>query len=759
VLSSNAVLTVIGPTNTVSPQITQQPQNQTVPIGGTATFVVEATGTPPLAYIWFKGDLPLGGATNRVLTLTNVQTNHAGVYMVRVSNTAGSVMSQPVTLTVTPPQPGVLPPVIAGFSPQSGPTGTVVTIVGDNFHPSLGGNQVFFGAMRARALTATTNEITVQAPPGATYEPISVNTRDRVAFSDRPFVITFESSRRINVGSFHPFTVAAGDSPVHVSMGDMEGNGKLDFVAANLYSSTVGVYLNQSANSILDPNSVGFPRTYPTGPAPFYMALADIDGSGSRDIITANTENDTISLIPNVPAGVFVLASPLHLRTGQLPIAIATGDLDKDGRLDIVVANHESDSITIFRQVFNPFQAPPAMPFQVTELPVGNGPHNVVIGDVDGDGRSDIIVANYQTATMAVLRNLATGPGITTNSFAPAVHFPRGGNCLALGDLDGDGRSDIVIGNWNTQTISVFRNVASPGAITLGSLAAPVDFAMENNPHTIALSDLDGDGRVEIAVVGELSSYMSIFKNVSTPGTLTENSFLPRVDFSSGWNAVGVAAGDLDNDGRPELVFANAYDDNLTVYRNRTAEIGTNEPPVVNVAVESAAAVQFLSETSERVIIDPLHTGVAVRLDGSTCSDAESDLLRHEWSINGQVIGTSASTSHTFTLGSHVVTLRVSDGSHTTTTSITVTVITPVDAVENLITLIQASGLPARPKQRIVAILEDTLTIIPHDLLRADTRLEKAQAKIKSALRREDPAVAGLIVDALDQIICGSRCD
>jgi len=221
VLSSNAVLTVIGPTNTVSPQITQQPQNQTVPAGGTATFVVEATGTPPLAYIWFKGDMPLGGATNRVLTLTNVQTNHAGVYSVRVSNTAGSVMSQPATLTVTPPEPEMLPPVIAGFSPQSGPTGTVVTIDGDNFHPSVGGNRVFFGGMRARVLTASTNTLTVEAPAGATYEPISVNTRNRTAFSDRPFVVTFESSRRISAGSFHSFTVTAGDSPVHVSMGDM----------------------------------------------------------------------------------------------------------------------------------------------------------------------------------------------------------------------------------------------------------------------------------------------------------------------------------------------------------------------------------------------------------------------------------------------------------------------------------------------------------------------------------------------------------
>jgi hypothetical protein len=229
------------------------------------------------------------------------------------------------------------------------------------------------------------------------------------------------------------------------------------------------------------------------------------------------------------------------------------------------------------------------------------------------------------------------------------------------------------------------------------------------------------------------------------------------VDFSSGWNAVGVAAGDLDGDGRPELVFANAYDDNLTVYRNRTAEIGTNGPPLVRITTESP--LEFLCEPGGCVVIDPLQAGATVRLDAGTCSDPEGDLLTYEWSIDGQVIGTDACLSHTLPLGSQTVTLRVSDGTHSAAATVTVEVITPVAAVESLIVMIADSELPAAAQQKIIAILEDTLTIIPHDPRRADTRLERARQRIRAALRRENPAAAALVIDALDQIIRAARCD
>jgi hypothetical protein len=639
VMSSNATLTVNPP---VAPAITTQPVTLTVIVGHAATFNVTASGTAPLSYQWqFNGtNLTDGGnlssSTTGTLTITNVSFSQSGNYTVLITNVAGSILSSNALLTVLPLPPA---PVVTSFSPQSGAVGAAVNISGFNFNPAPGGNIVYFGAVQAGVLSASPTNLQVTVPVGATFAPITVTMNTLTACADQPFLPTFPGAGQINVSSLASgFNLATGSGPIQTVIADLDGDGKPDLIIASAKAGTISIYRNISTNGSLTAGSFAarfdVPLLPSSGTTPYGIVAADLDGDGKPDIIAINADQNVVSILRNISSPGILnsnsFAARIDLPGGNVMRGLVVQDLNGDDLPDIVTANYGDNTISIFQNLSTAGNIAfgPRINFATD-----SGPGGLAVGDLDGDGNPDLVVANWSSSTLSMFRNLGTGGTITTNSFAPKVNIPTLATPfpIAIGDLDGDGKLDLVVGgNKNSSAVSVYRNTSSVGTITSNSFAAPVTFAVSGWVNSIALADLDGDGRLDISLVSQSSNVFSIFKNVSQPGSFTTASLAARVNYSAGNNPNGIAIGDLDGDGRPDAVFGNFYDNTLSFYRNIIPFAGppaiTSQPTNQTVIAGGTATFSITASNATPLSYQWQKNGTNM-VDGGNITGSASNLL------------------------------------------------------------------------------------------------------------------------------------
>jgi large repetitive protein len=463
------------------------------------------------------------------------------------------------------------PPVINSFLPTSGPAGILVTINGNNFSNLPTNNIVYFGNIKATVTAATSTSLTVTVPAGGTYLPISISVDGFVGYSTLPFVTTFVG------GPFIPASFAAAQpitnniSFLDVSIGDLDNDGKPELVTAKADGS-LSIYKNNSiSGNIAFATPLNFAISYNLSNATG-VAIADFSGDGLPDIAIINYGNNIVSIFTNTSfSGFLSFSNRVDFATAPNPRGIAVGDIDGDGKPDIAVTNYNAQTISIFRN-----QGGNGSVFFAPRIDYATGvnPYDIVLADFNKDGKLDIATTNESANTISIFKNTTSSGFI---SFLPKVDIatgasPRG---ISTGDFDGDGNIDLVVTNAGSATVSVYKNISSIGNIIFN---AKVDFITGSGPNSVAVNDFNGDGKLDLSVTSFSTSSIGILKNSTALGNI---AFDVRVDYPTLNYPDCNISGDIDLDGKPDIISLNS---GLTVIRNKF-----NEAPFISSFTPSQA--------------------------------------------------------------------------------------------------------------------------------------------------------------------------
>jgi FG-GAP-like repeat len=238
--------------------------------------------------------------------------------------------------------------------------------------------------------------------------------------------------------------------------------------------------------------------TIPTGPSPRWITVADVNHDNDPDILVANEgsdsiDNGTIAVLLGDGRGGFHPAPGSPFPAGHLPNDIAVADMNNDGNLDLVVANHQSPYLRVFLgDGHGSFHLAPGSPIDVHSYP---HPHAVVAADFNSDGTPDAVTDSWGNNQIELLFGDGAGRLITPGHFFPTGRRPY--ERLRSADFNHDGHPDIVTTNLDDGTVSILLGDGKGGLHN----APGSPFPAGAKPWEIAIDDLDNDGNPDLIVI------------------------------------------------------------------------------------------------------------------------------------------------------------------------------------------------------------------------------------------------------------------
>lgn len=301
------------------------------------------------------------------------------------------------------------------------------------------------------------------------------------------------------LGSFQrgDATTRAGDTPYGLAIADVDNDGLVDLAVTS--------YLGAEAALVWGGDYLDRMALQIDGAHPIAIEVADLDADGKLDLVLANQVGNNFNLILNNGARVFL--PRIKYSAGGTPGGLLVGDYDGDGaaKLDLVMSLSDLGVVRVFNGTGNGRYRTDAMPAKndLTDVVVGQNPTGLASGKLNGDGFKDLVVCNQGDQTVSVVLGAGKAPG-----FEPtATPYPVGDQptSVAIGDLNGDGKADVAVTNRAGASLSILYGNGD------GTLRAIGQVQTGMQPESVVIDDLNGDGKADVAVANLQSGTVSIF--------------------------------------------------------------------------------------------------------------------------------------------------------------------------------------------------------------------------------------------------------
>ncbi len=375
-----------------------------------------------------------------------------------------------------------------------------------------------------------------------------------------------------------PTSTTVSDKPEGVALADFTGDGTLDAAVGNRDQQSVDILIGGPAGLTVAPGS-----PVSTGHnLPVSVQTGDLNGDGKVDVVSGaavGSDKGVVSVLLGDGTGHFTPAtgSPFKTRTDgpDSQSAIALGDMDGDGDVDVVVAGGSTE-IGLLKNDGHGVLAegvPSEVGFDTAET--------VAIADVTGDALPDVVAA-AQSGTGNVFKN--TAGVLAFESVVTGI-----GQDVAAGQIDGADRDDLLFALMNDGKVTTFLSTPDTGLTKHGDSLFSGDFFA----NSIRLADIDADGNLDAAVAADAG--IPVLKGDGKGGFAA----LPNTPIEVAKFHSGVAVGDVTGDAQPDVVFTTSDNDTVHVARNEQIGAATGTPSVdFGTHTEGAVADAVVTLTS-----------------------------------------------------------------------------------------------------------------------------------------------------------------